>query len=703
MKAMSQAAAWPTPQDYNEAVQAPRLNFDDPDLRDGVADVTPLGLPLPITGGFASVYSIRTASKRWAVRCFLRDFSDHQQRYTEIGRHLAAAQLPYTVDFRFLERGIRVRGHWYPVLKMEWIEGSTFQEVIEANIQNPTALSDLAERWIRMLAALKKHGIAHGDLQHGNVLIAGGDFRLIDYDGMYVPAFAGMPSHEVGHRNYQHPGRTENDFGPHIDNFSGWVIYLTLMALSVDPSLWRRYGGDQEHLLFQKQDFDQPRFSRLMRSLQHIRDDRVQKYVPLFVSYLGMRLSSIACPADAIGAPAKKRAPRHVPLPHWSRENQLDLFVAKAAVESNTETKADTAAAAADAAAASAAAADVSAGTHESMSDAAGLGSGAEESPALPDAIPLHPKVAPERVLTVSYTAVIATLIGLAARGVLPGMETSVVVLAGFACAVTCLGCSYLALDEVRAKFLVWLSVELQRNRYSLMQIGVGTVVKRMSAVDTRETDEMRHFTDKEVAQVRWEQDRIAEVKRTLGSWIDELKARRKALDTAEAAEVADLLAKLQAEHDALLKEGDFLAAAPTHSLRGRDLRKFNQWRNRLDELRQAGPPLAIPASERLRIRKKYDMERRMIRRSESFARHNARNKIVGIRQTREQRHQRLELKRGVVRRRFERRKNRLQGVIDRGNSWAGRQAVELAQGRLEVSRYRDIRFSKYLRSVVGI
>lgn len=698
MKALSHAATWPTPQDYNEAIQAPRLNFDDADLRDGVADVSPLGLPLPITGGFASVYSIRSGSKRWAVRCFLRDFSDHQQRYAEIGRHLAAAQLPYTVDFRFLEQGIRVRGQWYPVLKMEWIEGSTFQEVIEANIQNPTALADLAQRWIKMLAALKKQGIAHGDLQHGNVLIAGGDFRLIDYDGMFVPAFAGMSSHEVGHRNYQHPGRTENDFGPHIDNFSGWVVYLTLMALSVDPSLWRRYGGSQEHLLFQKEDFDQPRFSRLMRSLQHIQDDRVQKYVPLFVSYLGMRLPSIACPADAVGAPARKRGPRHVPLPHWSRENQLDLFVPKTAAGPGAEPK-EAAATDTDAAAA----VDVPAGTKEVISDAAGGGSTAGESPALPDAIPLHPKVAPERVLTVSYTAVIATLIGLAARGVLPAMETSLVVMAGFVCAVTCLGCSYLALDEVRAKFLVWLSLELQRNRYSLMQFGVGTVVKRMSAVDARETDEMLRFTDKEVGQFRWEQDRIAEVKRTLGSWIDELKARRTALDTAEAGEVADLLAKLQAEHEAVLKEGDFLATAPTHSLRGRDLRKFNQWRNRLDELRQAGPPQSLPAEDRLRIRKKYDMERRIIRRSESFARHSARNKIVGICHTRERRHQKLESKRGAVRSRFERRKNRLQGVIDRGNLSVGRRAVELAQGRLEMSRYRDIRFSSYLRRVVGL
>src|SRR5204862_7533299 len=106
-------------------------------------------------------------------------------------------------------------------------------------------------------------------------------FRLIDYDGMFVPSFAGNPSHEFGHRNFQHPARTESDFDAHLDNFSGWVVYLSLIACSVDPSLWGRFGRGEEHLLFRKEDFEDPRFSRLFRSLLHVKDDRIQKYLPL--------------------------------------------------------------------------------------------------------------------------------------------------------------------------------------------------------------------------------------------------------------------------------------------------------------------------------------------------------------------------------------------------------------------------------------
>ena len=48
---------WPTPQEYNEAIQNPRSVFADAELQAGQPVLTPLGLPRPITGAFASVLS----------------------------------------------------------------------------------------------------------------------------------------------------------------------------------------------------------------------------------------------------------------------------------------------------------------------------------------------------------------------------------------------------------------------------------------------------------------------------------------------------------------------------------------------------------------------------------------------------------------------------------------------------------------------
>ena len=276
---------WPTPQEYNEAIQNPRSAFADAELQAGQPVLTPLGLPRPITGAFASVYQLVCANQRtYAVRCFLREFGDQQERYAAISTHLANKRLPYMTNFTYLAQGIRVGGRWYPILKMEWLEGDALQVYIERNLDNPAALLNLAEQWVMMTKQLRTAQIGHGDLQHGNVIVSGGQLRLIDYDGMYVPALAGRQSHEIGHRNYQHPLRSEREFGPHVDHFSTWVVYTSLAALTVQPELWRAHGGGDECLLFRREDFEQPRRSRIFRTLEASSDARVRNLGGVFES-----------------------------------------------------------------------------------------------------------------------------------------------------------------------------------------------------------------------------------------------------------------------------------------------------------------------------------------------------------------------------------------------------------------------------------
>lgn len=286
---------WPTPQDYNEAIQSPQFNFSDPELKSGKPDLNQLGLPRPITGGFASVYRMRCAQKDWAVRCFLREFADQQQRYAAISKRIIEAKLSYTVGFEFLSQGIRVQGKWYPILKMEWVEGDLLNDYIRKHLHNQSTLFGLANRWISLVKGLQAANVAHGDLQHGNILVVNGDFRLIDYDGMFVPALAGQSSHEVGHRNYQHPLRTESDFGPYLDYFAAWVIYISLASLSIDPMLWQRVGAGDEFILFRKEDFDSPDTSSTFALLTKHRDSRIQSLATIFQSLL--YLSPMQIPA----------------------------------------------------------------------------------------------------------------------------------------------------------------------------------------------------------------------------------------------------------------------------------------------------------------------------------------------------------------------------------------------------------------------
>ena len=269
---------WPTMSDYQEAIQNPRSGFADPELQHGQPVLDRLGLPRPITGGFASVYQLNYNGRKWAVRCFLREFQDHQRRYEAISHHLKACNLRYKVDFVLQPRGIRVHGQWYPILKMEWVDGKPLNTHVESILQDRHALQALAHSWSALVKELSIHQIAHGDLQHGNVLVANGSFKLIDYDGMYVPALRGLGSHEEGHPAYQHPRRSNHDFGPYLDNFAALAIYVALAALREQPDLWSAFDNG-DNFLFRRDDFLNPSTSQVFAALQRLRDPAVLKLV----------------------------------------------------------------------------------------------------------------------------------------------------------------------------------------------------------------------------------------------------------------------------------------------------------------------------------------------------------------------------------------------------------------------------------------
>jgi hypothetical protein len=266
---------WPHSQDYNEAIQSPARNFADPDLRAGQAVINTLGLPMPFSGNFADVYEIRCPDgQRWAVKCFTREVSGLHQRYDAISRHLRRVKLPLTVDFSYLEQGIRVAGHWYPVLKMEWVEGLTLNQFVARAADKPGTLEALLRIWGRMARHLRESETAHGDLQHGNVMLvpetAGSSLalKLVDYDGMFVPALAGNPSSEVGHPSYQHPQRaSERAYNLEVDRFPLLLIATALAALKVKGrALWEKYD-DGDNLLFRQQDLEAPSKSVLFSDL----------------------------------------------------------------------------------------------------------------------------------------------------------------------------------------------------------------------------------------------------------------------------------------------------------------------------------------------------------------------------------------------------------------------------------------------------
>jgi hypothetical protein len=285
--------SWPSARQYAEAVQCPQIAFRDPALREMLPAVDRLGLPLVTSGQFAYVFKLNGAGGgSLAVRCFRGFLGDRGERYRALDAHLAAHRLAALPRFRYLPEGVFVAGARYPALVMDWVTGPTLDVYLDEAAGRRGALLHLAGEWLRLMASLREAGVAHGDLQHGNVIVEGGRFRLVDLDGMFVPALGGLESSEVGHRHYQHPRRDAKFFSPDLDNFSALVIYLSLVALAERPSLWSE--RHDENLLFTREDFESPASS------------------PLFAEVRGLN-AECARLADALASAADAPDPRRTP------------------------------------------------------------------------------------------------------------------------------------------------------------------------------------------------------------------------------------------------------------------------------------------------------------------------------------------------------------------------------------------------------
>lgn len=279
---------FPQPTDYQSIIQSPSVAFSDKELRSAKVKLDPMGMPVVSSGGFALTYFLQTTNgQKWVVRCFKANVTDRQQRYEAITKFLNGCKEPIFTTVEYIAQGILVNGQRYPIVKMPQIEGQTLHKFIEANLSNQQQMKNLVERFYKVVDLLEKLGIAHGDLQHGNIMVnTNGELVLIDYDGMYIPPLNGYQSAESGHRSYQHPSRNA-EFGPELDRFSAIVIYLALKATSTNPALWQKYSNG-DNLLFQSEDFRNPDASPLLRELesiqglkQHVTNFRASCKLPL--------------------------------------------------------------------------------------------------------------------------------------------------------------------------------------------------------------------------------------------------------------------------------------------------------------------------------------------------------------------------------------------------------------------------------------
>jgi hypothetical protein len=252
---------------YTAAIQTPSIAFRDPRLRVAQPALDRHGLPVVSAGGFAVAFRVNGSSASWAVRCFTRMTEGLEGRYSKVAAFLASRSESHWLHIEYLREGLLVDGRWWPVTIMPWVEGVTLNEWVAAHLNDSDAVRNMAKQFAGVVESLEHAGVAHGDLQHGNVLVGRSDLlKLIDYDGMFVPGLEGEPMPEVGHPHYQHPLRGQAPFGSKLDRFSAAVIWSGLSAVANQPLLWDTYDNG-ENILFTAKDYADPHASPLFSAL----------------------------------------------------------------------------------------------------------------------------------------------------------------------------------------------------------------------------------------------------------------------------------------------------------------------------------------------------------------------------------------------------------------------------------------------------
>jgi serine/threonine protein kinase len=275
---------WPLRDDYQEAVRDPKRNLKDPRLHSMRVEMKKMGaleVPFSRSGNFGAVYRFSNQKEAYALKVFAGAQPDRELRYTMIHRHLASNPPARSlVSFSYEPNGIRFSGGWYPTLVMDWDEGETLRSYLRNILERGGQVNNgvLCRSWANVLRELKERRTAHGDLQHGNLLVMpNGSMKLVDYDGMFVPTMrqAGMTAAEIGMAAYQHPKRYRGYFDERLDDFAALVILLTLAC--VNGPRWQRCHKDDSYLLVKEADLLRPDQSTLMTELLGSSDPPIRK------------------------------------------------------------------------------------------------------------------------------------------------------------------------------------------------------------------------------------------------------------------------------------------------------------------------------------------------------------------------------------------------------------------------------------------
>jgi len=299
---------FPTIAEYNQAIQSKGGNAFK--TLSNLTFIPSRTVPVRIysygSGSYAVVFKAKDYYSEYAIRCFISAEQENIDRYRKIDSYLKNLNASWITKIQLLEDEINIGYQYYPVIKMDWIEGQLLNNFITQVIYNNTALTELQKEVVSISKSLENLKVGHGDIQCGNIIVAKNSngkniIKLIDYDGMYIPSFSNKINLERGRTEFQHPNRSQIQYNEKIDRFSFWVILCAIEAIKFDKSLWFEVmrGGFNtlDNLLFLGDDFKYFNNSKLVDRLYSLNKSSLNFYLDKLNKFCNSSPESVEFPS----------------------------------------------------------------------------------------------------------------------------------------------------------------------------------------------------------------------------------------------------------------------------------------------------------------------------------------------------------------------------------------------------------------------
>ena len=267
-----------------DSISVPSLIKDDV-IRNGIFAKSG-NTQIYFTGGFTVVFPVKTHHEKWAFRCWHTEMGNVRDRFKIISDYINGLNSSYFCNFYYCDKGLVVDGKLFPTTRMKWVNGETINQYMINNAKNKEKMLSLAEKFIAMIDFLHSHHIAHGDLQHGNIIIENDELKLVDYDSLFVPGLEGESDIIIGKAEFQHPNRKQLKIASEkLDFFSELTIYISILAIAYQPTIIEEFPID-DSLLFQSSDWLDFEGSKIYKTLKAIGNKDICLLLDILISYL---------------------------------------------------------------------------------------------------------------------------------------------------------------------------------------------------------------------------------------------------------------------------------------------------------------------------------------------------------------------------------------------------------------------------------